>query len=98
MLPHAAYLRLALNVRVACRTPRMSGTGDAQRISPYHTLLSTCVLQRMRAWSLPAILFLSEPVCRSVGRRPEARARCAKATPGAQSASAWGQRWCDSAG
>ncbi len=37
---------------------------DAQCISPYHTLLSNCMVQRMRAWPLPALLFLSEPVCR----------------------------------
>ena len=42
---------------------------------------SACApVQRMRAWSLPALLFLSEPVCRSVGRRPEARAHGGKAT------------------
>ncbi len=76
---------------MAIRTPRVSrwnsiiGTGNAQCISPCHTLLSNCVPveQRMRAWSLPALLFLSEsePVCRSVGRRPEARAHGGKATP-----------------
>ena len=37
-------------------------------------------MQRMRARSLPALLFLSEPACRSVGRRPEAGVRCGKAT------------------
>jgi hypothetical protein len=28
LLPHGAYLRLAFTVRVACRTPRASDTGD----------------------------------------------------------------------
>ena len=54
------------------------------RLRPLHIarfyLLSKCVMQRMRVWSLPALLFLSEPVCRSVGRRPEARAHGGKAT------------------
>jgi hypothetical protein len=80
MLPHGRDLRLAFTVRVAFRTPRVSGTGDAHCISRGFTLLSKCVMQRMRAWSLPALLFLSEPVCRSVGRRPEARAHGGKAT------------------
>ncbi len=45
---------------------RRSLFGDAQCISPYHTCLSSCVVQRMRAWPLPVLLFLSlsEPVCR----------------------------------
>ena len=59
---------LGVYVRVAIRKPRVSGTGDAQCTSPHRTLLSNCVVQRMRAWSLAALLFLSEPVCRSVGR------------------------------
>ena len=82
MLPHTVLFRLAFTVRVAFRTPRVSGTGDAHCISRGFTLLSSCVVQRMRAWSLPALLFLSEPVCRSVGagRRPEARAHGGKAT------------------
>jgi len=83
MLPHGAYLLLAFTVRVAFSTPRVSGgIGDAQCISLYHTVLSSsgCVVQRMRARSLPALLFLSEPACRSVGRRPEAGVRCGKAT------------------
>ena len=75
MLPHTVLFRLAFTVRVAIRTPHVSGTGYAHCTSPHHTLLSNCVVQRMRAWSLPALLFLSEPVCRSVGRRPEARPR-----------------------
>ena len=80
MLPHGRDLRLAFTVRAAIRTPRVSGTGDAHCISRGFTLLSNCVVQRMRVWSLPALLFLSEPVCRSVGRRPEARALGGKAT------------------
>jgi len=80
MLPHTVLFRLAFTVRVAFRTPRVSGTGDAHCISRGFTFLSNCVVQRMRAWSLPALLFLSEPVCRSVGRRPEARAHGGKAT------------------
>ena len=80
MLPHGRDLRLAFTVRVAFRTPRVSGTGDAHCISRGFTLLSNCMVQRMRAWSLLALLFLSEPVCRSVGRRPEARAHGGKAT------------------
>ena len=80
MLPHTVLFRLAFTVRVAIRTPRVSGTGSAQCTSPHHTLLSNCVVQRMRVWSLAALLFLSEPVCRSVGRRPEARAHGGKAT------------------
>ncbi len=84
MLPHKALGFSAFPVRVAAafRTPRVSGTGDAHCISRGFTLLSKCVMQRMRAWSLPALLFPSEPgpVCRSVGRRPEARARGGKAT------------------
>jgi hypothetical protein len=78
MLPHTAPFRLAFTVRVAIITPRVSGTGDVQCTSPYYTLLSNCVAQRTRAWPLPALLFLSEPVCRSVGRRPEARAHGGK--------------------
>ena len=80
MLPHTVLFRLAFTVRVAFRTPRVSGTGDAHCISRGFTFLSKCVMQRMRVWSLPALLFLSEPVCRSVGRRPEARAHGGKAT------------------
>ena len=80
MLPHTVLFRLAFTVRVAFRTPRVSGTGDAHCISRVFTLFSKCVIQRMRVWSLPALLFLSEPVCRSVGRRPEARAHGGKAT------------------
>ncbi len=80
MLPHTVLFRLAFTVRVAFRTPRVSGTGDAHCISRGFTFLSNCVVQRMRAWSLPALLFLSEPVCRSVGRRPEARAHGGEAT------------------
>ncbi len=55
MLPHKALGFSAFTVRVACSTPRVSDTGDAQCISPYHTFFSNCVVQRMRAWSLPAI-------------------------------------------
>ena len=80
MLPHTVLFRLTFTVRVAFRTPRVSGTDDAHCISRGFSLLSKCVMQRMRAWSLPALLFLSEPVCRSVGRRPEARAHGGKAT------------------
>jgi hypothetical protein len=71
MLPHTALFRLAFTVRVAIRTPRPSGTGDAQCTSPYRTLLSNCVVQRMRIWALPALLFISGPACRQVGRRPD---------------------------
>jgi hypothetical protein len=82
MLPHGRDLRLTFTVRVAFRTPRVSGTGDAHCISRGFTFLSNCMVQRrgMRVWSLPALLFLSEPVCRSVGLRPEARAHGGKAT------------------
>ncbi len=80
MLPHTVLFRLTFTVRVAFRTPRVSRTGYAHCISRGFTLFSKCVMQRMRAWSLPALLFLSEPVCRSVGRRPEARAHGGKAT------------------
>ncbi len=80
MLPHTVLFRLAFTVRVTFRTPRVSGTGYAHCISRGFTLLSNYMVQHMRAWSLPALLFLSEPVCRSVGRRPEARARGGKAT------------------
>ncbi len=82
MLPHTVSFRLAFTVRVpvAFRTPRVSGTGDAHCISRGFTFLSNCAVQRMRAWSLPALLFLSEPVCRSVGRRPDS-ARCARTAP-----------------
>ena len=84
MLPHEALGFSASTVRVAfrVRTPRASdesGTGDARCISRGFCFLSSCVVQRMRVWSLPALLFLSEPVCRSVGRRPEARAHGGKA-------------------
>ena len=81
MLPHTVLFRLAFTVRLAIRTPRVSGTGSAQCISRGFTLLSNCVVQRMRAWSLPALLFLSEPVCRFVGRRPDGCAHRGKATP-----------------
>ena len=81
MLPHTVLFRLAFTVRLAIRTPRVSGTGSAQCISRGFTLLSKCVLQRMRAWPLPALLFLSEPVCRFVGRRPDGCAHRGKATP-----------------
>ena len=81
MLPHGRDLLSAFTVRLAIRTPRVSGTSSAQCISRGFTFLSNCVVQRMRAWSLPALLFLSEPVCRFVGRRPEAGVRCGKATP-----------------
>ncbi len=80
MLPHGRDLRLAFTVRVAFRTPHVSGTGDAHCISRGFIFLSNCVVQRMRVWSLPALLFFSEPVCRSVGRRPEARAHRGEAT------------------
>ncbi len=62
MLPHTVLFRLASTVWVAFRTPRVSGTGDAQCTSPYRALLSNCAMQRMRVRSLPALLFLSEPV------------------------------------
>ena len=78
--PHTALFRLAFTVRVVIRTPRVSGTGDAHCISPHHTLLSKCVVQRMRVWPLPALLFLSEPVCRFVGRRPDGCAHRGEAT------------------
>ena len=81
MLPHGRDLRLAFTVRLAIRTPRVSGTGSAQCISRGFTLLSKCVMQRMRAWPLPALLFLSEPVCRFVGRRPDGCAHRGRATP-----------------
>ncbi len=71
MLPHTVLFCLAFTVRVAIRTPRVSGTGDARGISPYRTFRSNWVVQCMRVWSLPALLFLSEPICRKVGRRPD---------------------------
>ena len=80
MLPHRRDLRLTFTVRVAFRTPRVSGTGDAHCISRGFTLLSKCMVQRMRVWSLPALLFLSEPACRSVGRRPDGCAHRGEAT------------------
>ena len=80
MLPHKALGFSAFTVRLAIRTPRVSGTGSAQCISRGFTLLSNCVVQRMRAWSLPALLFLSEPVCRFVGRRPDGCAHRGEAT------------------
>jgi hypothetical protein len=67
--------------RSGIRTPRVSGTGDAAAAAVWpgrpvhtpfheciHTLLSNCVAQSMCAWSIPSLLSLSEPVCRSVGR------------------------------
>ena len=51
----------------ACHACRPD-TGDAYYISRAYTLLSNCVVQCMRVLSLPALLLLSEPVGRSVGR------------------------------
>ena len=48
MLPHTVLFRLAFTVRVAFRTPRVSGTGDAYCISRGFTFLSNCMVQRMR--------------------------------------------------
>ncbi len=58
MLPHTVIFRLAFTVRVAFRTPRVSGTGDAHCISRGFTFLSNCVVQRMRVWLLPALAIL----------------------------------------
>ncbi len=66
MLPRTVLFLLAFTVRVACSMPRVSGTDDADGISPYHTLISNCGVQFIRVWSLPALLLLSEPW--SVGR------------------------------
>ena len=50
-------------------------------IASFYLALELRPAARMRAWSLPALLFLSEPVCRFVGRRPDGCAHRGEATP-----------------
>ena len=51
-------LKFCWRWRGACSTPRVSGIDSAYGISTEHMLLSNCVLQVMRVWSLPAVLSL----------------------------------------
>jgi hypothetical protein len=70
MLPHTVLFRLAFTVRVAIRTPRVSGTGYAHCISRGFTFLSNCTCEyyaRLVAPSLAIPLRARLSPGRSVG-------------------------------
>ena len=49
-------LKLCWRWGAACSMPHVSGIDDACDISAHHMLLSNCVVQVMRVWSLAAVL------------------------------------------